>query len=75
MQKFGEKLRTLRQQQGLSQRELAEALGYVSATGYISDFEKGKRKPTLDFALKVADYFRVTVDVLVRDEEDLPPGG
>jgi transcriptional regulator with XRE-family HTH domain len=68
MQRFGEKLRTLRKQRGLSQRELAEALGYVSATAYISDFENGRRKPTLEFALKVSEYFGVPVDVLVKDE-------
>jgi len=68
VQRFGEKLRTLRKQRGLSQRELAEALGYVSATAYISDFENGRRKPTLEFALKVSEYFGVPVDVLVKDE-------
>jgi transcriptional regulator with XRE-family HTH domain len=68
VQRFGEKLRTLRKQRNLSQRELAEALGYVSATAYISDFENGKRKPTLEFALKVAEFFGVTVDALVKDE-------
>ena len=68
MQRFGEKLRILRKQRGLSQRELAEALGYVSATAYISDFENGRRKPTLEFALKVSEYFGVPVDVLVKDE-------
>jgi transcriptional regulator with XRE-family HTH domain len=68
VRRFGEKLRILRKRHGLSQRELAEALGYVSATAYISDFETGKRKPTLEMVLKVADFFGVSLDQLARDD-------
>jgi DNA-binding XRE family transcriptional regulator len=32
------------------------------------DIETGKRKPTLEFAVKVSEYFAVSVDVLVKDE-------
>ena len=70
-QRFGEKLYALRKQRGWSQRELAEALGYVSAAGYISGFESGKRKPTLEFAIKVSDLFGIPVDQLVRDEMEV----
>jgi transcriptional regulator with XRE-family HTH domain len=68
VQSFGEKLRLLRTQQGLTQRALAQALGYSNAHAYISDFETGKRKPTLEFALKIAQFFNVPVDQLVQDD-------
>jgi DNA-binding XRE family transcriptional regulator len=32
------------------------------------DIETGKRKPTLEFTIKVSEYFGVSVDVLVKDE-------
>lgn len=70
MQRFGEKLRALREQRHLSRRELAEALGYLSQ-GHMYDIEIGKRKPTLEFVLKVADYFGVSLDDLVRDEREV----
>ena len=79
MPTFGDKLRRLRIQQGLTQRGLAHALGYTNAHAYISDFETGKRRPTAEFVLKVARYFNVSADRLLKDELDLDgpetPGG
>jgi transcriptional regulator with XRE-family HTH domain len=48
-------------------RELAEAIEYRGHSR-ISDIETGKRQPTADFILKVADLFGVTMDQLARDE-------
>jgi transcriptional regulator with XRE-family HTH domain len=67
MQRFGEKLSTLRKQQGLTVRELALALGYRNH-GYISLIETGKIKPRVEFILKVANLFHVTMDQLTRDD-------
>jgi transcriptional regulator with XRE-family HTH domain len=66
MQRFGEKLRTLRQRRGMSVRELTSALGYTGH-GYIYDIEIGKKKPNVEFVLRVADLFEVTTDQLLRD--------
>ena len=66
MEKFGEKLRALRIRSGLTLKDLASALG-LNAHGYISELECGKKKPTVEFTLKVADYFNVTTDELLRD--------
>lgn len=81
MQRFGEKLRTLRRQRGMTQRDLASTLGYVTS-GYISEIETGKKKPTTDFVFKVARLFHVTTDQLLDDALELPekpnadpPGG
>src|SRR5436309_12305265 len=66
MQRFGEKLRVLRMQQGMTQRDLARALGYVTS-GYISEVETDKKKPSLDLVLKVAQLFQITTDQLTND--------
>ncbi len=68
--RFGEKLRTLRIRKGLTLKELAVALGYV-AHGHISELEAGKKLPTVEFVLKVATLFDVSIDVLLKDELDL----
>ena len=67
MQRFGEKLRTLRTAKQMTLKELASALG-LTAHGYISEMESGKKKPTADFVLKVARFFKVTTDQLLKDE-------
>ena len=69
MPTFGEKLRTLRIQQGLTLRQLAEILS--TSSGYIADLENGRRQPSLALARKVADFFEVSVDQLARDELEL----
>ena len=70
MQRFGEKLRILRTQQGLSLKALALKLG-LSAHGYISELESGKKKPTAEFVLNAARLFDVSTDQLLKDELDL----
>jgi transcriptional regulator with XRE-family HTH domain len=70
MQRFGEKLRALRKQRGLTVRDFAEALGY-SGHSHISEVETGKREPKVGFILKVAHFFDVTTDQLLRDDLEL----
>lgn len=70
MSRFGEKLRYLRRKRGLTMRELADALGFKSH-GFIGDLESGRKYPSLDLAVTVADYFGVTVDQLARDDVDI----
>jgi transcriptional regulator with XRE-family HTH domain len=49
---FADKLRQLRSEAGLSREELADACGL--ARGTVRDYEQGKRKPTLESAVKLA---------------------
>lgn len=70
LDRFGEKLRALRQKKGLNQTMLAQRMGY-STQAYISELESGKKKPTAEFILKVSRLFRVSCDVLMKDELDL----
>ncbi|MFN8494135.1 MAG: helix-turn-helix transcriptional regulator [Caldilineaceae bacterium] len=67
---FSEKLRRLRQRRNMTLMELAELTGYANHTP-LSQFETGKRKPTLDFVYKVAAVFGVSFDLLLNDELDL----
>ena len=50
--------------------ELALEIG-LTAHGHISDVDTGKKNPSLDFVLKVADIFDVSLDRLLRDELEL----
>ncbi len=70
MQKFGEKLRTLRNQRKMTLKQLALELG-LSAHGYISELETGKKKPTAEFVLKISRLFDVSTDQLLKDELEL----
>ncbi len=70
MNKFGEKLHILRKQQGLTLRQLASILG-MGAHSHLANIETGKNKPTAELIVKVADYFEVSLDQLMRDELEL----
>jgi putative transcriptional regulator len=52
----------LRAERGISRRQLAEALGvHYQTIGYL---ERGEYSPSLHLALRMAEYFEVTVEVL-----------
>jgi transcriptional regulator with XRE-family HTH domain len=74
MQRFGEKFRTLRRRHGLTMRDLADRLG-LATHGYVGDLESGRRQPSLELALKIADIFGVSVDHLARDDLDIDGNG
>ncbi len=69
MSRIGEKLRTLRQRQGLTSRELGAILGVSNS--YIIRLEKGKRRPSMDLIIQIARYFNVSTDKLMLDELEL----
>lgn len=68
--RFGEKVRLLRQRQGLTLQQLAERLG-LHAHGYLSEIENGKKQPTVELTLRLARLFDVTTDQLLKDELDV----
>ena len=68
--RFGQKLRTLREQQGLSVRQLAAVLD-LKSTGHITKLEKGDNYPSISLLVKISLYFNVTTDQLVRDDLEL----
>lgn len=61
MTPFGEALRELRRRKGVTQQEMAAAIGVSSA--YLSALEHGKRgRPSFDFQQRVAGYFHIIWD-------------
>lgn len=56
------RLKELRESKGLTQKEVAEIIGYseISYTRY----ENGKREPDISTLCKLAGYFKVTIDYL-----------
>ncbi len=64
-----EKLRELRKSKGISLKELGSIVGVAEST--MSLYENGKRQPDYETLLKLAEYFGVTVDYLLRGGNDL----
>lgn len=61
MTPFGEKLRDLRTERGISQKEMAKAIGVSAA--YLSALEHGKRgQPTWDKVQRIIQYFNIIWD-------------
>lgn len=56
----------LREQQGFSQRDLAEKLGFSPAC--IAQYENGTREPSITNLIRLAKMFDITIDeLLVKD--------
>jgi transcriptional regulator with XRE-family HTH domain len=68
IKQFGEKLRYLRQQQRLTQTTLAQQVGLASQA-YVSDLEAGRKVPSLDLIVRLAELLEVTTDYLLRDTD------
>jgi transcriptional regulator with XRE-family HTH domain len=66
--KLAEKVKKLRKQKNISQRELADQIG--AHISHISRIETGKYKPSVDFLKKISDIFEVSVDYLIDDSQD-----
>ena len=60
---FSERLKSLRLEAGLTQKEIAEQLG-ISQQGY-AYWERGTKKPTQDRLTLLSNYFDVSVDYLL----------
>ncbi|MCQ2401542.1 MAG: helix-turn-helix domain-containing protein [Lachnospiraceae bacterium] len=64
---FCEKLQELRQNKGLTQEELAEAL-YVSRAA-VSKWESGRGYPSIDSLKEISGYFSVSIDDLLSGDQ------
>jgi len=70
--KFSERLKTLRENHNMSQRKLSEVLGMGSTVVYF--YESGKKIPSIEVLLKLSQYFNVSADYLLGLTDD-PLGG
>lgn len=73
-ERLAEKLLYIRTALGLSQGDMLSRLGRgeTGHRNYISDFETGKREPSLLVLLEYARTANVYVEALIDDELDLP---
>ena len=60
---FGNKLKELRTQNGLTQKQLADQLGVTKSV--VSFYERQERTPTPDILRKLAAVFHVSSDFLL----------
>lgn len=65
---FGERLRTLRKEKGLTQIQFAK--DFHIATGTVAMWETSKRMPDSFTLSKLADYFGVSVDYILGREDE-----
>ncbi|QXA19241.1 helix-turn-helix domain-containing protein [Streptococcus gordonii] len=65
---FSERLKELRKQAHLTQVELAKRLG-IGQSSY-ADWERGKKNPTQDNLIKLAQILNVSVDYLVGNSDE-----
>ncbi len=65
--KLPQRIRELREEKGLKQKELAKAIGVAAPR--ISEWETGKGRPVYEDLIALAKYFDVSVDYLLGLEE------
>lgn len=65
--KFNEKLKALRKQSNLLQKNVADFLGVSIIT--IRQYEQGTREPNIEKILKLAAFFNVSLDELLCFED------
>lgn len=68
-EQFRKTLVQLRQRAGLNQTDLARALGLASQA-YISNLEAGRKQPSPELVVQIADMFGVTTDELLRGSRE-----
>jgi transcriptional regulator with XRE-family HTH domain len=64
-----ETIKELREKMGLTQKEFAERFGTAMTT--VSGWETGNRTPRLEVLEKLAEFFGVTVNYLLGDENGM----
>ena len=73
MSAFSDRLTQLREQRSLSQKEVANACGVVVRA--YQRYEYGEREPQLSTLIRLADFYRISLDELVGREVPPPAGG
>lgn len=63
MSTIGEKIKTLRKERKLTQKELAHKIGVTAST--ITKYEIGQLEPNLEVLNKIADIFNISISDLI----------
>lgn len=69
MTKFAQRLKEVRTYYGMTQAEVAKCLNFSSAA--IGNYERGVRNPGLEEVTLLAGFFKVSVDYLVGNKDEL----
>ena len=64
---FKQRLKKLRKEHGFKQVQLGKALNYGSTT--ISNYERGRNRPSIEDLIRLAEVFNVSVDYLIGKSE------
>ena len=67
MNRFGERLKELRVESGISQQKIADDFKTTAAT--VSRWENGIQEPDIDTSISLANYFKTTTDYLLGRTE------
>lgn len=59
-------LKELRKEKGLSQKEVADAIGVTR--GAYGNYEQGTREPSIDILIKICKFFNTTPNYLLGFE-------
>lgn len=63
MTNFADRLKRLRESNGLSQREFAAQIGEIQQT--VASWERGKGSPNDEKKIRIANFFHTTLDYLL----------
>lgn len=66
---YGERIRAIRKEKGMTQKQVADRCGMADSA--IRKYESGRQNPKLDTLKKIADALEVSIDVLL-DIKPLP---
>lgn len=68
---YGEEIKQHRIKNGLSLLDLEKATGISNQN--LSRWERGKSLPSIDFCVKLADFYEISVDELIGRDSYVPP--
>jgi transcriptional regulator with XRE-family HTH domain len=64
---FGDRLKSLRNNRGLSQMDFSKQIGISKSA--VNMYERGEREPSFEILETIADYFNVDLDYLIGKSE------
>jgi len=67
MNKLAIRLKELRKESNISQKELAKIIGTTNSS--ICDWECGRSEPNVDYIIKICKYFEIHSDYLIGLED------
>lgn len=67
--RFANNIRALREAKGLTQAEIAQKLGFPTTTW--GSYELSKSQPSMENMIKIADFFGISIDGLLRRHVNL----